>query len=99
MDKSTLAGMSSDSDAENDVLRAVLARKAKQALKKSQPRKGVYTPKLEDQPRTSSPHDKPWIRERQDDEFNWTDEGYDSLEIPKVPVPPTPNNTCGTVLN
>lgn len=77
---------SSDSLCEDKVLQAVLARKAKQKAKKSQPWKGVYTPESIDLPATTSPHDKPWLRDtepeksgpRQDSDFNWGDEGYDT---------------------
>ncbi len=68
---------SSDSDHDNDnVLKEIIARKAKQAAKKRQPWKGVYVPKAADQPKTTSPHDKPWIENEK--AFAWGDEEYDT---------------------
>ncbi|KAI1439505.1 hypothetical protein F5Y02DRAFT_405614 [Annulohypoxylon stygium] len=80
-----VSGESSGSDSDrygeaSDITLAVLARKAKQASKKSQPWKAAYVPKTEDKPTTTSPHDKPWIREHGegDQPGNWGDEAYDT---------------------
>jgi hypothetical protein len=70
---------SSDSGAEDQVLKSVLDRKAAQKAKRRQPWKDAYVPKASEQPSTTSPHDKPWIRDgAAGPEFSWGDEGYDT---------------------
>jgi hypothetical protein len=68
---------SSDSESTSDcILKEILARKTKQATKKTQPWKGIYVPEAADQPKTTSPHDRPWIENEK--AFSWGNEGYDT---------------------
>lgn len=59
----------SDSESSSDgnttadkIHQAVLARKAKQKMAKTQPWLGAYVPNSDDIPTTTSPHDKPWLK-------------------------------------
>jgi hypothetical protein len=60
----------------DSIFKEILARKTKQATKKTQPWKGIYVPEAADQPKTASPPDKPWIENEK--AFSWGDEGYDT---------------------
>ena len=74
-----LSSSSSDSSDEDQILKSVLERKAAQKAKRRQPWKETYVPKAEEKPSTTSPHDKPWIRDgATGPDFNWGDEGYDT---------------------